>query len=193
MRSALLPLALAVATLILPLAGIATAADTPKDAVINYLATWKNEGLPATAPLFSHESHSEVAGMMRDLLFAGPAEQSAAMRTTLIGPGSTRDSVAKMDEGELMKTFLTLNDMSMKRMRSGISVDSYSVLGAVEERPDTVHVVARTMMIVGEQKMDRVSVFSTERRNSKWYVSMQADMSAALRAMKRQLATQPSP
>lgn len=169
------------------------AADaTPKEVVIDYLAAWKNEGLPATAPLFSPASHKEIAGMMRDLLFAGPPEQSAAMREALLGPNSTKDAVAAMPNADLMKTFLLLNDMSMKRMRSGIEVKSYSVLGSVEENSKLVHVVARTKMSVADQELDRVSVFSTEKVDGTWYIGMQTDMAAALRAMKRQLATQPA-
>lgn len=149
-------------------------AQSASDAANDYFEVFKNGEYAKAADFFDPTALKDFREML-DLGDALPAEAAQQFYPILFGAGSTKESVAAMNDVEFFGGFLTFV-MNQAAQAGQLNFDKVEILGEVPEGEDVVHVLTRSFVSMGAMEMESMEVISFRKVDDKWMAMLSGKM-----------------
>ncbi|WP_157609904.1 hypothetical protein [Roseimaritima ulvae] len=138
----------------------------------------KNQDIPAFVALFHPDEHKRFKAFASDVFaFDDPDGQVRQIRE-LLAPYDSSESVASADGSELLAAFLKNSFAQVPGFEEIFKNAELEVLGEIEEKLDTVHVITRTVM-------PRPSPISCRKSEGRWYQLLNVETMRMITAFER--------
>lgn len=175
---------------------------TPEQVAAEAYARMKASDWGGAAETFDPKALASFRGMMQPVLEAtvNPAPSTEGGKTEAAGDMSALFLAMMFSPATSMDEIRALSDAQflgrvMKNMTSmgGMSLESQSLLGAVAEGPDTVHLVARTKANAEGLSMTHMEVITLNRTPAGWRLAMSGEIRGLAEALSSTLGSMNEP
>ncbi len=157
-------------------------AQAPEDVVKSYLEFAKQQKWQEAGNLMAPEALKEFREMT---FFYQELPHAERMTRVFFGPDATPDTVAAMSDAEYFATFLKTGLTKTKQL--GLTFKEMKIVGSVAEGEETVHVVVRLHVELGEVEMERMEVCTCLLTKDGWKIGLDKQWKGMALEMKARL------
>lgn len=164
----------------------ASLAQTASETAKAYFEVFKTGEYQKAAEFFSPQALKDFREMLdfTDLL---PEEKTADFYSNIFEEDASVESVSKMTDAEFFGTFLSFV-MKQAAAVGGINFDKVEILGEVPEGENTIHVLTRSRVTLGEMSLESMEVVSFEKIDGKWKALLSGKMKGMAAQIRKAFA-----